>query len=320
MSESLGTLLRQKREALGLTLEEVERRTYIRQKFLAGIEADDHSLIPSVAQARGFIRSYAAFLGLDADETFARVGGTRPRPPQPPPSSARVAPEARRPIASRTTLWRRFMRLDVLLSTGLSLIVIGLLGWGAVQLAHFLANESPGAAATGAFVASFARPTSSETAATPVAGEAGGKLTSEPLPVAAGELVTAAPTPLGGVYTSVRLRLEAVHRSYVRVIVDGKQQFAGRLPPGQHLEFEGTQSVAVIAGDGAAIRVIYNDVDQGTQGGVGEAIIRVWTLAGMKTPTPSVTPTATATVPPSATPRLTATSTPAPSATPPAGG
>jgi transcriptional regulator with XRE-family HTH domain len=320
MSESLGTLLRQKREALGLTLEEVERRTYIRQKFLAGIEADDHSLIPSVAQARGFIRSYAAFLGLDADETLARVGGTRPRPPQPPPGSARVAPESRRPIATRSTPWRRFMRLDVLLSTGLSVIVIGLLGWGAVQLAHFLANETPAAAATGAFVASLARPTPSETAATAEVSEANGKLTSEPLPVTGGVLVTAAPTPLGGVFTSVKLRLEAVHRSYVRVLVDGKEQFAGRLPPGQHLEFEGTQSVAVISGDGAAIRVIYNGVDQGAQGGVGEAVIRVWTLAGMKTPTPSVTPTATATAPPSATPRLTATYTPAPSATPPSGG
>ncbi len=320
MSESLGTLLRQRREALGLTLEEVERRTYIRQKFLAGIEGDDHSLIPSVAQARGFIRSYAAFLGLDADETFARVGGTRPRPPQPPPGSARVAPEARRPIVSRASPWRRFMRLDVVLSTGLSVIVIGLLAWGAVQLAHFLANETPAAAATGAFVASLAQATPSETPTAPEPSSASGKLTSEPLLVTGGELVTAAPTPLGGVFTSVHLRLEAVHRSYVRVIVDGKQQFAGRLPPGQHLEFEGTQSVAVLSGDGAAIRVIYNGVDQGTQGGVGEAVIRVWTLAGMKTPTPSVTPTATPSEIPSATPRLTATYTPAPTATPAPGG
>jgi transcriptional regulator with XRE-family HTH domain len=320
MSESLGTLLRQKREALGLTLEEVERRTYIRQKYLVGIEADDHSQIPSVAQARGFIRSYASFLGLDVDETIARVGGTRPRPPQAPPASARVAPEARRPLATRASPWRRFMRLDVVLSTGLSVLVIGLLAWGAVQLARFLANENPSAAATDSFGAGLAQPTSSEATAALSLGEAGSKLTSEPLPLVPGERVTAAPTPLGGVYTSVRVRLEAVHRGYVKVIVDGKDQFAGRLPPGQHLDFEGTQSVAIITGDGAAIRVVYNDVDQGTQGGVGEPVIRVWTLAGMKTPTPSVTPTATPTVPPTSTPRITATRTYEPSATPGLGG
>jgi cytoskeleton protein RodZ len=320
MGESLGTLLRQRREALGLSLEEVERRTYIRQKFLAGIEADDHSQIPSVAQARGFMRSYAAFLGLDVDETIARVGGTRPRPPRIPPSTARVAPEARRPLATRASPWRRFMRLDVVLSTGLSVLVIGLLAWGAVQLTRFLSQEGSTSAASGPFVASAALPAGETVTATSLANEASGKPTSDSLPAVAGELVTAAPTPLGGVYTSVKLRIEAVHRSYLRIIVDGKEQFAGRLPPGNHLLFEGTQSVAVISGDAAAIRVIYNNVDQGIQGGVGEPIIRVWTLAGMKTPTPSVTPTATPTVRPSATPRITATYTPEPSTTPGGGG
>ncbi len=320
MAESLGTLLRQRREALGLSLEEVERRTYIRQKFLAGIEADDHSQIPSVAQARGFMRSYAAFLGLDVDETIARVGGTRPRPPQVPPATARVALEARRPLATRASPWRRFMRLDVVLSTGLSVLVIGLLAWGAVQLARFLSQDNSTPAATGPFVAGAAALAQETATPTPLVNGESGKPTSDSLPAVAGELIAAAPTPLGGVYTSVKLRIEALHRSYLQVIVDGKQQFAGRLPPGDHLTFEGTQSVSVISGDGAAIRVIYNDVDQGIQGGVGEPIIRVWTLAGMKTPTPSVTPTATPTVRPSATPRITATYTPEPSMTPGGGG
>ncbi len=212
------------------------------------------------------------------------------------------------------------MRLDVLLSTGLSLLVIGLLAWGAVQLARFLSQQTSSVAATGPFVASLVQPTDAALTPTPLANGASGKPTSDSLLPAAGELVTAAPTPLGGVYTSVTLRIEALHRSYLRVIVDGKEEFAGRLPPGDHLTFEGTQSIAVISGDGAALRVIYNEVDQGIQGGVGEPVIRVWTLAGMKTPTPSVTPTATSTVRPSATPRITATYTPEPSATPGGGG
>jgi hypothetical protein len=202
------------------------------------------------------------------------------------------------------------MRLDVVLSTGLSLLVIGLLAWGAVQLARFLAQDNSSAAATGPFVAGIAQPTGEALTPTLPVNEAGGKPTGDSLLPVAGDLITAAPTPLGGVYTSVKLRIDAVHRSYLRVIVDGKEEFAGRLPPGDHLNFEGTQSIAVVSGDGAAIRVIYNNVDQGIQGGVGEPVIRVWTLAGMKTPTPSVTPTATPTVRPSATPRTTATYTP----------
>jgi cytoskeletal protein RodZ len=126
MGESVGTLLRQRRESLRLSLEDVERKTYIRARFLAAIESDDLSAMPSEAQARGFIRTYAAYLGMDGEELLAHAGGTRPRPTEAPSRPLVSRPAPARSSARWGSPWRRFMRLDVLLSGAVGVLVIGI--------------------------------------------------------------------------------------------------------------------------------------------------------------------------------------------------
>ena len=63
--EQLGAKLRETRQRLGLTLDEVERATRIRTHHLEAIERGDLDALPSAVQARGFLRNYADFLGLD---------------------------------------------------------------------------------------------------------------------------------------------------------------------------------------------------------------------------------------------------------------
>ena len=65
MSDSVGARLRQARELRRLTLQQVAETTKVRIHYLQALESDDHSAIPSAAQARGFLRIYADFLGLD---------------------------------------------------------------------------------------------------------------------------------------------------------------------------------------------------------------------------------------------------------------
>ena len=61
----LGDMLRDAREARGISLVEAERETKIRQKYLAALEDDDIAALPGPLYARGFLRSYAGYLGLD---------------------------------------------------------------------------------------------------------------------------------------------------------------------------------------------------------------------------------------------------------------
>jgi len=70
--QTLGALLRERREQRSISLAEVEKATRIRQKYLAAIEADEWHLLPGEVVGRGFLRNYAIFLRLDADSLIER--------------------------------------------------------------------------------------------------------------------------------------------------------------------------------------------------------------------------------------------------------
>jgi cytoskeleton protein RodZ len=63
----IGSQLRAAREAQGLTLEQAFKGTRIKPAFLEAIEANQFDVLPGQVQARGFVRSYANFLGLDGE-------------------------------------------------------------------------------------------------------------------------------------------------------------------------------------------------------------------------------------------------------------
>ncbi|MCC6905122.1 MAG: helix-turn-helix domain-containing protein, partial [Anaerolineae bacterium] len=71
---SLGEMLSQAREGRGYSLDEVEIRTRIRVKYLQALETGDLSVLPSPTHAKGFLRNYAQFLGLDANAVAAQFG------------------------------------------------------------------------------------------------------------------------------------------------------------------------------------------------------------------------------------------------------
>lgn len=62
---TLGELLRTTREEKGLTLAESAYQTRIREHYLAALEENQHSSLPSAVQGKGYLRIYAQFLGLD---------------------------------------------------------------------------------------------------------------------------------------------------------------------------------------------------------------------------------------------------------------
>src|SRR5512144_1867288 len=68
MTQTIGQRLKAEREEQRLTLEKVFEATRIRIQYLQALEADDHSVMPSSVHARGYLRNYAAYLGLDVDQ------------------------------------------------------------------------------------------------------------------------------------------------------------------------------------------------------------------------------------------------------------
>lgn len=63
----IGQILERKRLEKGLSLKEVEHATKIRTRYLEGLEREDPTVLPDPIYARGFLKTYANFLGLDGE-------------------------------------------------------------------------------------------------------------------------------------------------------------------------------------------------------------------------------------------------------------
>src|SRR5215472_10450294 len=68
---ALGERFRSAREARGLALSDVSEQIRIRSVYLAAIEEGNWSAIGAPVYVRGFLRTYARFLGLDPEEVVA---------------------------------------------------------------------------------------------------------------------------------------------------------------------------------------------------------------------------------------------------------
>src|ERR1700745_1949300 len=61
----IGNSLREARERQGLDYPQVELATKIRAKYIRALEEEEFEILPSGTYIKGFMRSYADFLGLD---------------------------------------------------------------------------------------------------------------------------------------------------------------------------------------------------------------------------------------------------------------
>src|SRR4026207_935198 len=70
MSQTLGEKLRQAREARGVSISEVAEQTRISALYLKSIEEDDYKPLPGGIFNKGFLKSYARYVGYDEHEAL----------------------------------------------------------------------------------------------------------------------------------------------------------------------------------------------------------------------------------------------------------
>lgn len=79
--KEIGQLLNQRRKELNISLKEVENATSIRLVYLQAIEDGDMTRLISPVYAQGFLKQYAAFLGMDGDRLVREHPELFIRPP-----------------------------------------------------------------------------------------------------------------------------------------------------------------------------------------------------------------------------------------------
>lgn len=318
----VGHQLRERREILSLTYEEIERHTRVRAQFLKALEDGALEDLPSLVQTRGILANYAGFLDLDVDAILLRFAdGLQVRHRE---RQAQKPVRTRAPMTVNTSLpfWRVLLTTDLLFGGGMALMLVIFAIWGISFVVSTQASMQPQptplsiAAVLGSgtpLATSLQEVTLIPAQNTPLA-----TLQVQDVTTTTGE----APTLNANI--TVQLVLVATERGYMRVTVDGKVKFDGRVDPGSAYPFEATKQIDVLVGNAAAIKVTYNGTDLGIMGNFGEVIDRVYTAQGAATPTgtppPTFTPTPNVTSTPSLTPTRTPTRTPTPTSTPKAGG
>ena len=103
----IGNSLRSARERQGLSYPEIELATKIRAKYIRALEEEDFSTIPGDAYIRGFLRTYADYLGLDGEvyvDEYASRNLSSWHDELPPRPARRRVPRRDRPLERRALL------------------------------------------------------------------------------------------------------------------------------------------------------------------------------------------------------------------------
>ena len=217
-----GGKLREAREARGVSLRQIAANTKISVGALEALERDEISKLPGGIFSRSFVRSYAAEVGLDPEQTVAEFLQRFHSETLPDPAVNLISDEETAQATERRAAGIAFSAI-------LAVIVFG----GIVTYFALRGNE------TGATPASAAPPPRAEVATTPppATGPTGG--------VPAVDDVLRATGPM-------RLDIHPIGPCWVKLTADGQDVFARLMQAGQR-ESLTVRNLAVISIGDAAV-------------------------------------------------------------------
>lgn len=279
----LGAALTSAREAAGLTTLQVAQAINLRETVVRAIEADDFSLCGGDVYAKGHLRAYARYVGLDVEpllEAFAvrrqqergtratGPGQQRGSEPRSGSSTARLRPL----VSGEVPLERPAPNWSLLAGVALVVLVVFL----GVQLVGELRGPGRPSQEVAAPVTASQTPASTRSApttappatngSTPTTGASpsapGG---STGMPPASGPSTPAVPVD------GVVLALRATGDSWVTVKGNsGRTVFAGLLGKGDRKRFTDADSLRVTLGNAGGVQLTVNGKRVGSAGRDGE--------------------------------------------------
>jgi hypothetical protein len=120
-AKDIGVHMGKLRAQFNLTLQEVSERLHIRTRYVSAIEEARYELMPGKVYARGYVHTYAEFLGLDANQVVAQCFANElPANAQPLPASPSRTDAAR---ATSFAQWRSYGVMGIVALVLLLLVV-----------------------------------------------------------------------------------------------------------------------------------------------------------------------------------------------------
>ncbi len=323
----IGEKLRAQREALDLSLDDIEQYTHIRLFYLQAIEAGRLGDLPSPVQAKGMTENYARFLDVDTNQIMLQFAdGLQAQRVERSGVSA-ISSRKKKKGLDKPSALKRFLTPDLLVG---SVVIIALVVFAIWSTSQIITKRNEAAQATIPGISEMLAATSSptiemSTSETPGANTSQTTIESEAVVTATApegtisqtNTLSETETPIYQVMENAPLQVYIVtrQRTYLKVTVDGQTVFDGRTLPGNAYPYSGSESIEILSGNAAALQILFNQNDLGTIGASGQVVNLIFTAQGVITPTPRFTSTSTPTTP--ATITLEPTSTPStPTVTP----
>jgi cytoskeletal protein RodZ len=232
-SGAFGGWLRREREAREVTLGEISDVTKISRSYLEALEEERFDVLPAPVFAKGFLREYAKYVGLDPDEvvnsylTALQAGE---------PDTLRADPE---PAPRSTFEWKA----GLLLAIGLValLAAIGFLGFWSERSQPEAEAGLPAAGAE----AQTGAPVPREAPILPPVEEP-----TQPAPVT--------PPPASGPPAALVVTIDFTSDCWVEASVDGRRRLSELHVQGESLQIDAEERVELTLGNPGAVRVEVN--------------------------------------------------------------
>lgn len=258
----IGDLLRAERERQGLSVKDIEKATSIRALYIDAIEKGEHKTLPGDAYAKGFVRNYARYLQLDADDIVNKFS-EEICPPEPLAAAEssvveeagsgqtqdRKSEEYRGPKITALESYPMEKNSHGVRNAVFVAVVVFVVAFAALLV--FDGEEKPHV--------QKARPSAQQT--TQSAQSAQKQTEAAPKPAADG----------------LEMKLSFTDRCWTRVVVDGKTEFEGTAEKGKVLTVKGKDKVHITAGNAGALSYSLNGKDMGAIGQRGEVVEKNFT-------------------------------------------
>lgn len=250
----LGEFLRGERLARGISLQQIAADTRISMKMLQAIEEGDGEQLPAPVLIKGFLRAYALRIGLDPEDVIVEyqdlIEGVGAREEAIEKFHQRLHPKS-----SKKKFFALFLALGLL--AGLALL------WSQAGYVH-RQPKTPAEEKS-----SLSAEVGQKTTIADSASEPNDKQPSEQSAKGVEEIETEAVTksfqqsvrkaPVESLPGPFVLRVEALERTWLRIIIDGSREREYLLQPGEQLTWMARSELKLLVGNAGGIRLFLND-------------------------------------------------------------
>lgn len=291
----IGTKLKERRELLNISVNDIENQIHIQQEYLSNLENGEFESFSSIIQAKGYLKNYAKYLNLDLDATLSKFADGLQELRQENLSGLQKETKLLKFASPYFVSFRKYFTFDLFFGFILVFSIIAFLTWGTINMINTTrgqetTQELPEIAEV-LIIATVNQDMDTDSES----------ISSTPLP---DNQSTFEATPIFSPVpdlSPIQLVIATEKDAWVRLTADGEIIFEGRFLPGNAYTFSASTQIDILTGNAAALQVYFNDQFIGPLGLSAQVMQVSFNKDGLVRPTPTVTPTETSTLIPTIT-------------------